>query len=321
MPSLPNLIIFEGHTDPIAKRALIKLFKPLAEMGYGSFCLETPSDLSLEQCLEYKNEVCKTVVDFLEQAKPLLLEPSVKQDATERGIPYHDSVFENISIESLSEKYSYIELTTLLNQYVTTKYYEKFARLIKGYKADLCFIDMMKMIDPRMSVDFIDLPMNKYNQFAGRAALHLEDQDQRIFESIEARDQLFFDAISRINQQGKPVVFLCGTAHAKGLLQHIRAAGNAASPVVFKFLHSHENIMSLAHPRPEVIMAQFLDHETGMDTTPFRHYLDDDIKLEDFVNRLLTELQGSIKEAKGLFDKRDYNGFSGRTAKSVEKRL
>ncbi len=213
--SLPVVIVFEYHWDTIPKTLIKELLPDLNKRGYGTYCFETPQDLSADEIIRLQNEQLNLDLDIQKQAEQLL---------KQRGITKKLS---DISFSNLAE---------LLRLYVSSQRYIDVAEKIK--QLDACQI--LKQIfseAAKLSVSIKGVDRN-YEDFSEIHSVDLSRRMPVIRAQEDQRITTFFQNLQKLRTNSEEgVIFSCGAHHAKGLIDAFKKHG-LQEEVLYYFPHS-----------------------------------------------------------------------------------
>lgn len=202
--SLPIILLFERHWDPIPKLLLKSLLPALAKQGYATFCMEASTSHSSVQMTEAINEVIKIDTDLENQTLQMLWT---------KGI---------LLSKKLSEM-SHRELSSLLMWHVSSKKYIELAQKIKHLPAMRLMSDILNIAKKEsISLKGIDIDEESYRTMIS-PEISIDERSVNIKANEDIRISTFFNNLRKLREQNEGgIVFACGALHAPRLLEQFK---------------------------------------------------------------------------------------------------
>lgn len=213
--SLPIVIIFERHWDPIPKTLLRDLLPDLKKRGYETICYEAPENISSAEIVDRHRYSVTLDQEIQKQAEDLLKQRGITQRLSE------------ISFGRLAE---------LLKSFVLSNHCLHVAEKIKTLPALLILNEVFDhAAELSLTVKGIDIDSEIFDQMG---TLDSSSRMSILRTKNAYRDRLFFQNLCALRtQQEGGLVFACGALHAKGLIDQFKQNG-LENEVLYYFPHS-----------------------------------------------------------------------------------
>ncbi len=275
---LPIVIIFEHHWDPIPKLVVRDLLPDLYKKGYETFSLEAPQDLSSNEIVARHQSGLKEDLELNQQAKAALREKT--------------------GIECELSSISFTKLMKLLQYYVHSKEYAKFAEKIKKLPASLILKQVFeKAKELSISLKGVDIDSKDFDAMMSPNLLTrmggIEDRE-------DCRIPIIFHNLLKLQTQKKEgVIFVCGAFHAERLINTFKKQ-DLQDRVLYYFPHSGN------HCGKDVDIIKDL---TTNDTLPGHTYFLSQEKVKSFVEKVIGEVIEKTSYTREILDVNSHSQF------------
>ncbi|MCB1115065.1 MAG: hypothetical protein KDK71_01235 [Chlamydiia bacterium] len=215
--SLPIVILFERHWDPIPRAVMQELLPGLAEKGYGTLCIEAPQNISSEEIFKRMNWGLQEDSELEQVAKKFLSE-------------------RNVSLKQELSEISFTPLTALMRQYVSSQCYVKCAEKLKQLPASRMTKENYEEAKKRgITLKGIDIDNSGFDAMTSADLL----TRMTIINSLEtSRIETFTKHLLTLkNEQSGGIIFACGALHAKRVVEELNK-NETAGEVLYYFPHS-----------------------------------------------------------------------------------
>lgn len=207
--SLPLIIIFERHWDPIPKQVVLDFFKQKSD--YDTLCVEAPEDLTSTQIIDRFNHTFELDNNIHDQAIALLRRVNI--------------------VKNLSE-ISFSTLAHLMQLYVSSQKYSEVATKIKSLPASHIYKQILSL---PIKIKGVDIGAKKYDKLVN-SGLDFISQNGL---NTERTNRLFENLVKVQKECG--ALFLCGALHAEDLIPRFAQRG-LSDKVRYFFPHSSKSL-------------------------------------------------------------------------------
>lgn len=214
--SLPTLILYERHWDPVPKEFLLEGVEELLQMGYDTLCVEAGESWSEEsilrsckQGLETQKRVHKESVECLKKAGAL------------PGGDLGEIPFDHLRL--------------LIREWVSSQRYDEVAEMIKGLFSTKLAVKLFERVrNLSMNLYGIDLEGADYEKIRTG---NYRDRVRNIDRTTEKREARFMHHLLHLQAQGRSVICLMGVSHIEGMRNKIQVQ-EATHRFACAFIHS-----------------------------------------------------------------------------------
>ncbi len=219
--SLPPLLLFEYHWDPLPKQLVQTLLPELTDLGYNTYCLEAPEDVSYPDLKQRYIEGLQSDEKISSDAQQLLAKRKIivkEQDLIDM---------------------SYDKLSKLMNQFVSSQVvssqgFKYVAEHIKGLPVTRLMGYLFNQME-ELSIDIkpIDLGSKDHDTMMSK-----NDPSERmnlIKKNEVRRIATMSKNILQLYKEGRGVIFLCGALHASNLITALKKSG--LDNIVYYFVY------------------------------------------------------------------------------------
>ncbi len=221
---LPIIIIFENHWDHQVKSVIKNdVLADLIQVGYNTYCFETPHDLNEQQLFSKMHEAMIENDILLNQAKTLIGQKGLNLASDLEDLPFE-------------------ELASLLRLYVSSRDFTDMATIFKQIKSNKLTLEIFESvlkkyiyvqgIDQPCSVNPLYVPAKSKPLYIGA----LSNEDPRSITLATNIHQLY--------KKGRGLIVVLGAFHAKATL-HLLANQGLADNIIYYFLHSNTTLSRL----------------------------------------------------------------------------
>lgn len=259
--SNPTIIIFERHWGTVPKQVVLDLLSPLSQEGYDTFTLEVPSELSKEEIVS-------------RHARGLSEDLKIQQDA--------EGFLQKANIRHLKpSSIGFFALAKLMQNYVSTQYFNLLAEKIKGIPGALTYKALLSSAQHlSIQIKWIDIEERLLHEITGNQIFG--DRTGAIKKHEDKRILSFSENIVRLIKEKRGTIFLCGATHAQNLIQKLNAL---AHPILYYFPHSFLRY----DPNTDDIYDYTLELNPSLQNHNFSLINDSDIK--DLSSRIVLEVR------------------------------
>jgi hypothetical protein len=192
--SMPIVIVFERHWDPVPKKILKLLIKKLSAEGYKKLCFEAPHDLNSRQWLSWcKDNVAQDRVLYSEVAQRLNLDSNQLNDL------------------------GFSKLTLLMQLFVSSNKCLDVAERIKGFLASELLVNSFDCaLSHSFEIKGIDI---NSEEFAKIVAPDIAHRMPLIRQKEKKRIATISENLLRLYREDNGLIFVCGALHAENLIR------------------------------------------------------------------------------------------------------